>query len=181
MIALEEIWKEIKGYSMYLVSNYGRVWSKTRIIKTKNGNRLVKGKIRTPQNDGVGYIRYVLVNDEGELINKRGHNLVADAFIPNPKNFPIVNHKDLNKSNNNVLNLEWCDYSQNALHSLKEMKRRTGDYVVFKISMQDARKIRKLKDEGMSNIELASKFNVSRQTIWKIVTFQTHEELQEDE
>ena len=53
-----------------------------------------------------------------------------------------------------------------------------------KLSMESLiyqRKIRKLKDEGMSNIELASKFNVSRQTIWKIVTFQTHEELQEDE
>jgi len=94
---------------------------------------------------------------------------------------PIINHKDLNKSNNNVLNLEWCNHNQNTLHSLKEMKRSTGDYVIFKISMQDARKIRKLKDEGMSNIELASKFNVSRQTIWKIVTFQTHKELQEDE
>lgn len=178
---MEEIWKEIKGYSMYLVSNYGRVWSKTRIIKNKNGNSLRKGKIRTPQNDGAGYVRYVLVNDEGKWINKRGHNLVADAFIPNPKNLPIINHKDLNKSNNNVLNLEWCNHSQNTLHSLKEMKRSTGDYVIFKISMQDARKIRKLKDEGMSNIELASKFNVSRQTIWSIVIFQTHKELQEDE
>ena len=64
------------------------------------------------------YERVGLVNEEGIRLY-RVHRLVALAFIPNPNNLPCVNHKDGNKLNNSVENLEWCNYSENTLHSFK--------------------------------------------------------------
>lgn len=54
------------------------------------------------------------------------HRLVAEFFIPNPNNYPMVNHIDSNPSNNNVNNLEWCDASHNQLHSFKTTNRKSG-------------------------------------------------------
>lgn len=101
----KEIWKDILGYEgLYQVSNFGRVKSlkfgKERILK------LTKDK------DG-----YLIVNLYKNNKSKtfKVHRLVAEAFIPNPDNLPQVNHKDEDKSNNIVSNLEWCDvkYNQN--------------------------------------------------------------------
>lgn len=111
-----EIWKDIPGYEgKYQVSNYGRVKSIARYRKGSYGSivfvpeKILKGKV-----DKDGYIEYALCTGEHKKMKcYRAHRLVAMAFIPNPLNLPVINHKDECKSNNRVENLEWCDYSYN--------------------------------------------------------------------
>jgi hypothetical protein len=113
---IEEVWKDIKGYEgLYQVSNLGRVKSLERTIKHKTcygGFYHVKGKILKPKIDKDGYFRIGLKKDK---IKKYYfiHRLVAITFINNPNNFLQVNHKDENKRNNQVNNLEWCNSKYN--------------------------------------------------------------------
>lgn len=106
-----EVWKPIKGYEgKYEVSNIGRV----RTLHYYGGNRTVVMKQST-RRDGyasVGLSRNNVVKTY--LI----HRLVAEAFIKNPDNLEMVNHKDENKSNNTVENLEWCTRSYNQVYSM---------------------------------------------------------------
>ena len=96
-----EIWKDIQGYeNSYQVSNLGNVRDKRRnkLIKTFKNNK--------------GYLRVGLYSNSKEkkyLI----HRLVAIAFVPNPNNYPHVNHKDENPLNDNADNLEWCTHEYN--------------------------------------------------------------------
>lgn len=110
---MQEIWKTIDGFSSYQVSNYGRIKSVSRIVKNKYSTRKIEEKILTPKIGTNGYYSYPLGNDDGVRKSVSIHRLVAKAFIPNPNNLPCVNHKDENKLNNEVANLEWCTYSYN--------------------------------------------------------------------
>ena len=101
-----EIWKDVIGYEgLYLVSNLGRVKSIKRQVA--GGVRNTPEKILKQHLQKEGYFTVVLYKDG---IPKRlsVHRLVAIAFCDNPHNFPVVNHKDENKSNNLATNLEWC-------------------------------------------------------------------------
>jgi|SRR3989344_6731061 len=104
---LIEEWKyvNIEEYTRYKVSNLGRVKS-------------IRGFIRKLTKTNQGYLSCSLYNRNTKK-NKMSsvHRLVALSFIPNPDNLPIVNHKDGNKENNTVNNLEWFSYSQNVIHS----------------------------------------------------------------
>jgi hypothetical protein len=114
----EEIWKDILGYEgFYQVSNLGRVRSVDRIVKGKFGSiQHKKGVMLAPAINTAGYYSVALTkNAKGKAF--RVHRLVAEAFIPNPSNYPIINHKDENKLNNNVNNLEWCTYSYNTIYN----------------------------------------------------------------
>ena len=96
---IEEL-KDIKDYEgLYAITRDGRVWSYKSKKFLKHG--LVKGYHR------------VCLCKEGKCKNFRVHRLVAQTFIPNPEGLPEVNHKDEDKSNNNVNNLEWCSYEYN--------------------------------------------------------------------
>lgn len=98
-----EIWKDIKGYErLYQVSNLGKIKSLKR-----NKEKLLKHGIN---NKGYQVVN-LYKNNKG--ITKKVHRLVAEAFIPNPNNYPIVNHIDENKQNNNIFNLEWCTNEYN--------------------------------------------------------------------
>lgn len=101
----QEIWKDIPGYEgLYQVSNLGRV-------KSFHHNN----KILRQWSNNNGYL-FVSLNRKYNSKHFRVHRLVAKAFIPNPKNYTEVNHKDECKSNNVVSNLEWCNHSYNALY-----------------------------------------------------------------
>lgn len=98
-----EEWRDIVGYEgLYEVSDLGRV----KNIKT--------GRILSSKNNGIGYL-FVDLYKNGIHKGFYIHRLVAYVFIPNPQNLPQVNHRDENKSNNTVDNLEWCtrDYNMN--------------------------------------------------------------------
>lgn len=97
---IKEIWKPIEGYPDYEVSNMGRV-------KSLNYNRTGKVKIMKPIED-----EYLTIFLNGKKF--KIHRLVAQAFISNPNNLPLINHKNEDKYDNRVENLEWCDYSYNV-------------------------------------------------------------------
>lgn len=110
----KELWLPIPNYEgYYKISNTGKIRSLTRTIIDINGREFtLKGKEKTPHISTDGY--YIIgLNKDGIKKNLKVHRLVALTFIPNPNNLPFVNHKDENKLNNNVNNLEWCTQEYN--------------------------------------------------------------------
>ena len=112
---LQEIWNDIQGYEgLYQVSNFGRVKSlpKKHDISMGKGYYITKERILQPGEDKDGYLQVGLRKNKKTRMRKI-HRLVAETFIPNLNNLPQVNHKDENKQNNDVINLEWCNNSYN--------------------------------------------------------------------
>lgn len=108
---MKEVWKDVKGYEgLYQVSSLGRVKSVRRYEYT----RWYGGELKSIRQGR--YLRTSLCKN-GKLKTHNIHRLVAEAFIPNPKNKPEVNHIDGNKENNNVNNLEWVTRKENAIHA----------------------------------------------------------------
>ena len=100
-----EIWKEIPNLPLYKISNYSRIKSFVLSDRIK----IIRPNLRR------GYLGVTLsIDGNGKHINKGVHRLMAETFIPNPKNLPQVNHKDENPSNNCIDNLEWCDQKYNS-------------------------------------------------------------------
>ena len=111
---MEEIWKDIKSYEgLYQISNTGKIKSLERYKDNHSKKQLVKEKIRKQIISKTGYYTCML-NKNGKIKLFKVHRLIAEAFIPNPNNYPIINHKDGNKLNNDISNLEWCNYSHNG-------------------------------------------------------------------
>lgn len=109
---MQEIWKDIQGYEgLYKISNLGNV-------KSMNYARRGYAKILTPKKNNCGRLWVELTN----CGNKKQfliHRLVAMAFIPNPNNYPQINHIDENPQNNKVENLEWCTREYNIEYYLE--------------------------------------------------------------
>ncbi len=119
---MKEIWKDIVGYEgYYQVSNLGRVKSLSRHCVVGWADFLSKEKILKQSINNGGY-KYVWLHKSGQRKIFKIHRLVAMAFIPNPKGFRCVNHKDENRENNNVENLEWCTHSYNNSYGTRNDK-----------------------------------------------------------
>ena len=113
----KEIWKDIWN-GLYSVSNYGNIRSNDRYINTVNGIRKFTGKLLKTDPTKDNHLRVTLSNAG---IKKRifVHRLVAECFIPNPLNLPIINHIDEDPTNNYYKNLEWCTLAENTIHAYK--------------------------------------------------------------
>lgn len=106
---MNEIWKDIKDYPNYQVSNLGKV-------KNTKTNKILKPF------SPIGEYLKVSLSKNGKAKHYFIHRLVAETFIPNPNNYPCVNHKDENPSNNCVSNLEWCSYQYNNNYGTRNGK-----------------------------------------------------------
>ncbi|MDP4117688.1 MAG: NUMOD4 domain-containing protein [Bacillota bacterium] len=116
---MQETWKDVKGFGgRYQVSNYGRLRSLEMEVLCRNGKRrIVNGStLKERINHKSGYVQYLLCMD-GCKIYKYAHRLVAETFLANPENKPTINHKDENKRNNRIENLEWATYSENNTYN----------------------------------------------------------------
>jgi len=118
-----ELWKDIIEFDGYQISNLGRVKRLEKTITMENSiidgpfQKTLQEKIYTPKGNKLYYS--FLFRKNNKKYYKSIHRLVAESFIPNPKNKREVNHIDGNKHNNHLLNLEWVTRSENALHSFE--------------------------------------------------------------
>ena len=131
-----EQWKVIKDFPKYAISNYGNIKS-LYWQNNVNGKLYPREKLLTSIKKNDGYLKVNLHNDEykgrGKGCECLIHRLVAEAFLENPKNLSEINHKDGNKENNKVGNLEWCTRRENVLHSYKlGLKKSIQEYIKIK-------------------------------------------------
>ena len=118
----KEIWKDIEGYEgYYMVSNMGNVKSLERTVWYNGGHYKKSERILKADKEGSGYYQVWLCKD-GKRDRYKVHRLVAQAFIPNPNNLPFINHRDENKQNNCMENLEWCSRSYNNTYNGRAKK-----------------------------------------------------------
>ena len=122
---MEEIFKDIVGYeNLYQISMSGKVKSLPRSWKIHHwqdkSEVIITSKERflKPNISKRGYYKVVLCKD-GQSQLKNIHRLVAETFLENPNNLKVINHKDGNKLNNNIKNLEWCSQKENMQHAFK--------------------------------------------------------------
>ncbi len=115
---LPEIWKDIEGFEgHYTISNYGRVKSLARnICRLKGVYCKDEPEIILKQMTHYKGHKFVFLSKANKRHKRYVHRLVACAFLPNPQSCPIVNHKNMKKDDNFVLNLEWCTDSENTQH-----------------------------------------------------------------
>ena len=140
-----EVWKKIPEYEgLYEVSNKGEV-------------RDSKGRVKATYKNNKGY-RHLSLYYKGKSRHPTMHRLVAKAFIPNPNNYDQVNHKDCNKDNNTVENLEWCNQRYNYDEGMK----------TFQYSKNEDHFYSKLKNSDISIIYELYKLGFTRATVSKI-------------
>ena len=121
---MKEIWKDIPEYEgLYHASNLGNIRVLNRVVNSgiKNNNTVIrKGKL-LKQRINQGYYEVALSKNSKKRFLKV-HRLIAITFIPNLNNFPSINHKDENKLNNNVNNLEWCSVKYNCNYGTRNKR-----------------------------------------------------------
>ena len=158
------IWKPVKNYEgLYEVSDLGLVKSLDRVHDLGNRKCLYRGKLMQARDNGMGYLR-IKLSKNNKARRVMLHRVIAEAFIPNPFNYKTVNHKDGNKKNNTISNLEWCTQKQNVKHAIKmglidieKLKRRSS-----KIGKKTITKI-----AGHNSISV---FNTNTKTYYKSIT-----------
>lgn len=129
---MTEVWLPVHGFEgQYDISNYGRCRGVDREVSRSWGNvpwgeLVLQGRFHT-----TGYIRYSL-SQNGSVIDKYAHRLVAQSFLPNPKNLPYVNHKNGRKWDNHVDNLEWVSAKDNSKHAIDMGLVQVPRYIVYK-------------------------------------------------
>lgn len=148
--------KKINGYDYYYASEDGKIFS-----NYKGKWRELKQRLNSN-----GYLEI----DLGKTKRLKAHRIIANAYIPNLENKPQVNHKDGNKTNNHISNLEWVTNSENQLHAWSiglQQKRLPSN---AKMDFETADEIRReYRDSNISHSKLAEKYSVSKTTIGDIL------------
>lgn len=161
---MKEIWKNVVGYEgLYQVSSEGR-------IKSMRTTKVMKARVNK-----YGYKQLTLYkeNQQGRT-TKTLHRLVAIAFIPNIKNLATVNHKDLDKLNNNISNLEWATFAENTEHAkrlgaMQDLQWGSKNSS-SKLTEEDVFRMREMWKSGKYlKKEIAKQFNVSPSNVTQIL------------
>jgi len=165
MTSKKEIWKAHPEYAGIEVSTLGRVRTLDRLVSNGTGTRLVKGRVLKQSNTSHGYLQ-VNVKVDGKWITKRVHRLIAQTFIDNPENLPQINHRDCNRKNNHVDNLEFCTASYNSQYRGKfgisntELKGRP----LFAINL-NTNEVSRFRSQGEASRELG----VFQSNVYKVI------------
>ncbi len=169
-----EIWENIRGYvGAYQISNLGSVRSIDRCVKYSNGyKRKHKGKTKIPYKNKHGYY-FLHLCKKNILKNYTIHRLVAIAFLPNPHNYPCINHINGVKADNRIENLEWCTIKMNNRHAVKlGLTRKAGfkgeSNPNSKLTYHDVVAIKKRLQGGEGCQSISNDYPVVRTTIWDI-------------
>lgn len=168
-----EVWKSVKDIDSVEVSNSGKV--------RRNGKEL------SVSVNSAGY-KKVTINSNGKYINKYLHRLMAEVFIENECDWKTeVNHKDGNKLNNNLDNLEWVSKSENAIHSFEKGLSRISGYnknrvrqSIGKFNKEQIKEIKEMRKNGISTNEIAKKFDCYSSTICNIVNGKSYKDIEFD-
>lgn len=144
------MFKPIPGFkNLYEVSACGEVRSLDRTVPcklSKRGIRNIKGRIKRLSNDGKGYLVTRLTDEHGVSRNFFVHQLVALAYIQNPYNHIVINHKDGNPRNNKAHNLEWCTQKHNIKHAYATKLIPTKAVIQFDLKGQELHRYKSIKD-----------------------------------
>ena len=166
----DEIWKDIPGHPGYQVSNYGEVRSVDRLIKRENDKfpYLRRGNIIKQQDNGHGY-KWVHMGATAKPTYV--HRLVLSVFSPyHAPDQTDVNHKDGNKGNNNIENLEWCTRSENNFHAYDNGLHAYGEnHPQSKYSFETIEEIKGMASNGERICDISRKMNISHQYVSGIV------------
>ena len=162
-----EIWKDIESYEgIYQVSNYGKIKSLKRNVLMKGKfNYFKEEKILNPSTHKNGYLAIGLTK-ENKTKTFKVHRIVALHFIDNFLNKPEINHIDSDKSNNNVLNLEWCTSKENKEHAVKNKLNAFGEKSSG--SKLTEKEVLEIRESNLSPTELSEKYKVNKGSISSI-------------
>jgi hypothetical protein len=165
-----EQWRLVVGNPDYRISDHGNVQRATPGKNTAPGRPLAFVVTKTH-----GYLAVTLCWPGMVRRFIKVHRLVAEAFIPNESNLPSINHKNFDKTDNHVSNLEWCNQSQNLLHAhaggrVSYLNRRGEGNNNSKLIASQIQAIRLMSAKGVGMLSLACMFGVTRAHIWEIVT-----------
>ena len=187
---MKEIWKDIEGYEgLFQVSSNG-------VIRSLDFNHTGEIKLLKLQDNGKGYLRAHLYKN-GETKKYMVHQLVAKAFLPNPNNYPIINHKDEDKTNNiiwvnddgsidyNKSNLEWCTHKYNINYGNRTKKANQskckkilqfdleGNFIKLWDSLKSAEEFLKIKHSSIWSC-LNGRYKTAGNYIWKYYDLETY-------
>lgn len=163
----EEVWRPVSRFpGRYEVSSHGRVRALSKVVRCRNGVRTTAPKFLKP-GFNTNYFFVVLCCDyQKQYVGV--HQLVAEAFIPNPEGKPTVNHKDAVKTNNHVSNLEWATRSEQRVHAMSlgfgplNRGEENGQSKLTREIIEDARRLRAA---GHRFTDMAAKYGVRASTI----------------
>ena len=176
---MKEEWEELKTVTKthngvtikydvsgrYMISNHGNLRSLDR--KDSIGRELEGRELKLINRDG--YLDVMLCKD-GKALRCQVHRLVAETFIPNPENKRTINHKNGDKTDNRVDNLEWATHSENNQHAFDNgLKPKGEQHVRAKLTEAKVREIRDRYGNGCTQIKLAKEYRVSQAHISKII------------
>ena len=162
--------KPVKGYEgIYSITANGRIYSEPRMVRRGKTEVFLEGswcKVRKPGKDGYRRFRSSV---DGDHVDFLVHRMVAEAWIPNPKKLPQINHKDCNKLNNHYSNLEWCDGKHNIAHGVKNALFPYGiNSYNAKLTEKQVRQIRGMFKLGITHSVIGGIFGINPVTVGHI-------------
>lgn len=160
--------KDIKGFEgRYSITKDGKVWSMPR--RGRTGKYLKQRVI-----NGYKVVHLSIAKTNGK--HRKVHRLVAEAFVPNPQNKAQVNHKDGNKLNNSVANLEWCTPKENVQHAIRKGIKPSlagENNIKVKLTKEKVKMIREATNEPKNYRMFADSFGVTYSSVYNIATSRT--------